>query len=83
MNLYESTVNMMSTLPESDILIIKEFISRLSSKKEYRRELYNPYKPLTREEILEQLAIARKHAEDGRIIDAHEASANIREKYGL
>ena len=53
------------------------------SKAEHRRELYNLYKPLTREVILEQLAIARKHAEEGRVVDAHEASANIRVKYGL
>ena len=48
------------------------------SKTEHRRELYNLYKPLTREEILEQLAIARKHAEEGRVVDAHEASNSIR-----
>ena len=43
----------------------------------------NPYKPLTREEIIEQLAIARQHADVGKTMDAHKASSNIREKYGL
>lgn len=43
----------------------------------------NPYKPLIREEIIEQLAIARQHADEGKTMDAHKASSNIREKYGL
>ena len=44
---------------------------------------YNPYKHLTREEIMEQLAIARKNAEKGHVMEARQASDNIREKYGL
>ena len=47
------------------------------------KEMYNPYKPLTREEIIEQLSIARKHADEGQVLDAHQVSANVREKYGL
>lgn len=38
---------------------------------------------MTREEIIEQLTIARKHADEGMVIEGHQASANIREKYGL
>ena len=41
------------------------------------------YMPMTREEIIEQLAEARKHAEEGKVMDAHKASMNVREKYGL
>ncbi|SEA91029.1 hypothetical protein SAMN05216349_1515 [Oribacterium sp. KHPX15] len=48
-----------------------------------RKEMYNPYKPLTREEVIEQLAIAKKHADEGRVMEGHRASANIREKYGF
>lgn len=80
---YEATISMMNNLGDSDLLLIKEFVSRLSSKKEIRQELYNPYKPLTREEVIEQLAIARQHADEGQIIDAHQASKKVREKYGL
>ena len=80
---YESTVSMMSGLDDADLMLIKEFIIRISSKDKYRQELYNPYKPMTREEIMEQLTIARKHADEGMVIEGHQASANIREKYGL
>ena len=64
-------------------VLIKEFIKRINSKDEIRKEIYNPYKPLTREEIIEQLANAKKHANEGKTMDAHRASSNIREKYGL
>lgn len=73
----------MKGLPETDLLKIKEFVRRLLTKPEERQEVYNPYKPLTREEVIERLASARKSAEAGRVMEAHQASANVREKYGL
>lgn len=83
MNTYDATISLMKDMTESDLLIIKEFVKRLSSKEDAKKELYNPYKPLTREEIIEQLSIAKMHAEEGRILEAHEASKNVRAKYGL
>ena len=83
MTTYEATGSMMQNLPEADLLVINEFVKRLSSKEEIWKERYNPYKHFTREEIVEQLAIARKNAEEGHVMEAHQASANIREKYGL
>ena len=83
MTTYEATVSMIQNLPEADLLVINEFVKRLSSKEEVRKERYNPFKHLTREEIVEQLAIARKNAEEGHVMKAHQASSNIREKYGL
>ena len=83
MTIYEATVSMMQNLPEADLLVINEFVKRLSSKEEIRKERYNPFKHLTREEIVEQLAIARKNAEEGQVMEAHQASDNIRAKYGL
>ncbi len=40
-------------------------------------------KQLTRKEIVEQLAIARKNAEEGRVMEAHQASDSLRKKYCL
>ena len=82
-SVYESTVSMMKGMEDTDLLIVKEFINRLASKEQIKKEMYNPYKPLTREEIIEQLSAARKQADEGRVMDAHTVSANIREKYGL
>ena len=82
-NVYESTVSMLRGMPDNDLMVVREFVKRLVSKADAKKEMYNPYKPLTREEIIEQLATARKHAEAGQVMDAHEASSNIRKKYGL
>ena len=83
MSTYEATVSMIRDLPDNELLLVKEFIKRITSKDEIRQEMYNPYKPLTREEVIEQLAIAKKHADEGRVMEGNRASANIREKYGL
>ena len=83
MSTYESTVSLMKGLPEGDLLVVQEFVNRLLTKSENKQETFNPYKPLTREELIGELAVARKHAEEGKVIDAHEASANVRNRYGL
>lgn len=74
---------MMNNLPDNDLLLVKEFANRLIHKNEIKRKMYNPYKPLTREEIIEQLNLAKKNADNGKIIDAQVVSNNIRSKYGL
>lgn len=48
-----------------------------------KKEMCNPYRPYTREEIIGQLDIAKKHASEDRVMDAKQVSYNIREKYGL
>ena len=82
-DVYESTITALKGMPENDFMLVREFINRLASKEEIKKEMYNPYKPLTRGEIIEQLANSRRHADEGMVMDAHEASANIRKKYGL
>ena len=82
-SVYESTVLKMRGLEDTDLLVVCEFIDRLSSKNKIRKEMYNPYKPLTREEIIEQLSIAKRHADEGKVMEAHQASENVRKKYGL
>lgn len=43
----------------------------------------NPFIPLTEDEIYNQLKKARDHAASGKMKDARQVSANVREKYGL
>ena len=83
MSTYENTVNLVQNLSENDLKKVHEYIRKLLLKKEEKEESYNPFTPLSREEIIQQLAIARKHAEEGHIKDAHQASADIRARYGL
>ncbi len=40
MTTYEATVSMIQNLPEADLLVINEFVKRLSSKEEIRKERY-------------------------------------------
>ncbi|MBQ6504126.1 MAG: hypothetical protein IJI57_09470 [Flexilinea sp.] len=83
MSTYEATISMMKNLPENDILLVKEFVSRLLTKSSEQKIASDPFKPLTREEIIEQLVIAQTHAKEGKTIEAHSASDLIRSKYGL
>ncbi len=83
MSTYEATISMIKNLPENDILLVKEFVSRLLTTSSEQKIASDPFKPLTREEVIEQLAIARNHAKDGKITEAHAASDTIRSKYGL
>lgn len=83
MSTYEATISLIKGLSENDLLVVKEFVKRLTSKSEIIRETNNPFHPMTREEIIEQLSIAHEHADKGMIMEAHKASAIIRDKYGL
>lgn len=83
MSTYEATISLMQGLSENDLLVVKEFVKRLTSKSEMKKETLDPFRPMTREEIIEQLSIAHEHADKGMIMAAHTASDNIREKYGL
>ena len=38
------------------------------------------YKPLREEEFFERLAIARRHASERKVKDAHEVATNVRKK---
>ena len=79
----ESIQPMMMQLSEGDLIKVKEYLKKLLFYSEERVERYNPYTHLSREEIIQQLAVARKHAKEGKVMDAHQASANVRAKYGL
>lgn len=86
MGTYEATISMLQKLPEGDLLKVKAYVSRFfsaSAKESTEDTGFYPYKPLTREEIVSELENARVHAENGQVMDAHQASQIVREKYGL
>ena len=84
MSAYESTVSMLSKLPENDLLKVQAYISRFFSDTENQIiSQSNPFDALTEEEIYSQLAEARKHASEGKVNEAKTASAKLRSKYGL
>lgn len=50
-----------------------------------KREIaeYNPYAPMTEEELLIQLETSRKHAEQGKYRSADDVVSDLRAKYAL
>ena len=83
MSTYDAAISLMKELSDNDLLIAEEFMKKLTSKSEMVKESSNPFHPMTREEIIEQLAKAHELADKGLVLEAHKASKNIREKYGL
>ena len=83
MSTYDAAISLMKELSENDLLIVEEFVKKLTSKSEKLKESSDPFHPMTREEIIEQLTKAHEHADKGLVMEAHKASNNIREKYGL
>lgn len=77
MSTLEQTVSMLETLPEDDIKAIHDITYRF-----YVRES-SPFKPLTKEQILGDLAISREQIANGQGIELGEAIREIEAKYGL
>lgn len=44
---------------------------------------YNPYAPMTEEEMFVKLETSRKHASQGKYRSADDVAADMRKKYGL
>ena len=79
MSTLEATVSMLEMLPESDLLAVQGVVKALASR--VNDEKF--FKPMTEEEMLEGLAIAREHWKEGQFKSAEESISNIKAKYGL
>lgn len=79
MSTLEATVSMLQALPESELLTIHDMARRFYMK----QAIQNPLEPMTEQQMLDKLAASRKHAEEGRVMDADVAISKIKEKYGL
>ena len=79
MSTLDATVFMLKALPESELLTIYNLTRRFYMKqdKEAKRD------PMTEQQMLDKLDLARKHASEGKVMDADEAVSKLREKYGL
>lgn len=79
MSTLDATVFMLKALPESELLTIYNLTRRFYMKqdKEAKRD------PMTEQQMLDKLDLARKHASEGKVMDADAAVSKLREKYGL
>ena len=83
MSTLEATVSLLKNLPENDLIKIKAYIGRIINNKNDQKDSYNPFITLSREEVFEQLESSRKRTEKGFVMAAKQASAIVRDKYGL
>ena len=79
MNTLDATVSMLKALPESELLTIYDLTRRFYIKQEKSTEPA----PMTEQQMIEKLDLARKHASEGRVMDADVAVSKLRRKYGL
>lgn len=77
MSLAEVTKSMIDVLPESDVKVIY-FVAKNMFDKES-----SPFKALTREQILGDLAISRRQVENGECDDFDEFMDKIGADYGI
>jgi len=77
MSTLEQTVSMLEALPEEDLKAIHDITYR------FYIHARNPFAPLTKKQILQDLAISREQAANGEFMDFDDAIREIREKYGL
>ena len=77
MSTLEQTVSMLESLPEDDVKAIHDIIYRF-----YIRER-SPFKPLSKKQILNDLAISRAQIANGECKEFGEAIQEIEAKYGL
>ncbi len=85
MGTYDATVSMLQKLPEADLLKVKEYISRLFMIASGKGESVetDPFRPLSEDEIYEQLALSRQHVDEGKVMPAKQVASNVKAKYGL
>ena len=77
MTLREETKNMIGFLPESDVKAIYGLIKNLYEKES------SPFRPLTKKQILADLAESRDEIESGAYTDFDVAINEIEKAYGL
>lgn len=77
MSTLEQTVSMLESLPEEDVKAIHDITYRF-----YIRER-SPFKPVTKEQVLNDLAVSREQVANGEGIELGEALKEIGDKYGL
>lgn len=78
MSTLESTVSMLEILPESDVQIVYNITKDLLEQRKS-----SVFKPVTKEQVMQDLETSTKQIEEGKYRSADEVIGRLREKYGL
>lgn len=79
MSTLEYTISLLETMPEEKIKEVQNYIQYII----FRDDEMMPFKPLSEEEIVEQLTEAVKKSDIGAITPAGMVSQRMREKYAI
>ena len=79
MNTLENTVLMMEALSEADLIEIQNFTKKLY----ILRNAESPFRPLTEDDIMNDLSVSREQIAQGKCREMGQAIEGIRYKYGL
>lgn len=74
---FEKAVDMLRSLSQDDYESASNYISSLASKR------HSPERPLSRSQLLEDLAISRQQEKEGRHKPANAAFDEVMTEYGL
>ncbi len=86
MSTLQSTISMMQTLPEADLIKIQNFTKKLSKRRELESadEAVGRFlPPKSREDIYRDLETSRQQAAEGDYQEAGEFLAELRAEYGI
>ena len=77
MSVSEATLNLMETMSEEELLEMYHQARRIIEQRN------NPYRPLSKQQILADLAVSRQQIEDGETINFDIAMGEIEARYDL
>lgn len=77
MSLIDATKSLIDTMSEDELLEIYHQARNIIDQRS------NPFRPLTKQQILADLATSRKQIEDGEYLDFEDAINEIEAQYGL
>ncbi|MBQ9014688.1 MAG: hypothetical protein IJ109_01080 [Firmicutes bacterium] len=79
MSTVEATVSIMENMTPEEQKYVYEAACEIIAARKPR----NPFKPLTQQQILEDLALSRQQVKEGKTTEAREALTAMGEKYGF
>lgn len=77
MSTLESTISMLENMAPADVEVIYTMTKALFDKQA------SPFQPLSRDQLLRDLAVSRQQIQEGKYTDAKDAVQAVRAKYGL
>lgn len=77
MSTLESTISMLENMSPADVEVIYTMTKALFDKQS------SPFQPMSRDQILQDLAVSRRQIQEGQCADARDALRAVRAKYDL